>query len=345
MAATLARTGVLLINLGTPEAPTPSAVRRYLREFLSDPRVIDLAPLGRWLLLNFVILPFRPHKSAEAYAKIWTSQGSPLLTHGLDLRNALREALGPQVHVELGMRYGGRSIPQALARMLAHNVNRVVVLPLFPQYSGAATGSAVQATLAALAREQNIPAVHVLGPFYDHPSFVAAEVAVARPVLAAFRPDFVVMSYHGLPERQLRRADRSGDHCLASTDCCSAIGPRNRACYRAQCYATSRALAQALGLSAHRHATSFQSRLGRTVWIRPYTDEVLTGLRARGLERLAVMSPAFVADCLETLEELGMRLRDQWLSLGGKDFVLVPSLNTHPRWVEAVAEILGAHVA
>ncbi len=337
MTTTAQPVGVLLVNLGSPEAPTPRAVRRYLRAFLGDPRVLDLPALPRRLLLEGAILPTRPRASAAAYAKIWTPEGSPLLVHGRALRDALAKRLGEGFAVELAMRYGVPAIPPALDRLAKADCRKVVVLPLFPQSAAATTGSVLEAVYRAAGARGNPPPIEVVAPFYDDPGFVAALAAVAREIPEERRPDHLLLSFHGLPERQIRKSDPSGAHCLASNTCCDAIGAVNRACYRAQCIATSRALARALGVADEDWTLSFQSRLGRIPWIRPYTDEILPFLRDRGVERLAVLCPSFVADCLETLEEIGIRGREQWLALGGEDLVLVPCLNAHPAWVEAVA--------
>lgn len=328
--------GVLLVNLGSPEAPTPRAVRRYLREFLGDPRVLDMPALPRRLLLETAILPTRPRASAAAYEKIWTPEGSPLLVHGRALRDALAKRLGEGFAVELAMRYGVPAIPPALDRLTRADCRKIVVLPLFPQFAAASTGSALEAVYRAAGARWNTPPLEVVDSFYDDPGFIAALAAVAREIPDERRPDHLLLSYHGLPERQIRRSDPGGAHCLASNTCCDAIGPGNRACYRAQCVATSRALARALGIRDEDWTLSFQSRLGRIPWIRPYTDEVLPFLRDRGVERLAVLCPSFVADCLETLEEIGIRAREQWLALGGEDLALVPCLNAHPAWVDAI---------
>jgi ferrochelatase len=326
------------VNLGTPASPRVRDVRRYLRQFLSDPLVLDMPAPARWALLNLVILPFRPRRSAQAYAKIWTRDGSPLLVHGRALAEALSLHLGEPYVVELAMRYGTPSIPGALARLRAADLARILVLPLFPQYSTAATGSVIDRVERELDRFPETPPVEFLPPFYAEPRFVQAWAALAGPELDAFEPDFVLMSYHGLPERQVQATDASGAHCLVKPGCCDAIVAANRDCYRAHCFATSRALAAALELPAQGHATSFQSRLGRTPWIRPYTDEELPRLAAAGHRRLAVLCPAFVADCLETLEEIGIRAREQWKELGGEELRLVPSLNASGAWVDAVAQ-------
>lgn len=351
------RTGVLLINLGTPDSPSVPDVRRYLAEFLSDPRVLDIHPVGRALLLHGVILRTRPRRSAAAYAQIWTPAGSPLLVESEKLRDAVADRLGAGFRVELAMRYGSPSIEAALSRLLSEGPERIVVLPLFPQYASAATGSAlarVFEVLEALERPRPgapreagraRPEIRTVPAFYDDPGWLAAWRDVGREPIAAFAPDHVLFSFHGLPERQIRALDASGAHCFASAGCCDAVGPVNRACYRAQCFATSRGLARSLGLAATPWSVSFQSRLGRTPWIRPYTDEVLPTLSADGVRRLAVLCPAFVADCLETLEEIDIRLREQWRELGGEDMLLVPCPNAHPTWATAVAELVRRHAA
>jgi ferrochelatase len=336
------RTGVLLVNLGSPASPGVGDVRRYLREFLSDPYVLDMPAPVRAALLHGVILRLRPRRSAEAYRKIWTAEGSPLLIHGRALRDAVSGELGPGYVVELAMRYGTPSIRAALQRLGAADVMRILALPLYPQYAAAATGSSVAKLEKELERAPELPPHEVLPPFYADPQFIAAWGEVARPELATFRPDYVLFSYHGLPVRQVRSADRSGSFCLARADCCEAITDANRLCYRAQCHATSRALAQTLALAPEAHGTAFQSRMGPTSWIEPHTDRLLPKLAAAGHRRLAVLCPAFVADCLETLEEIGVRAREQWRAAGGQELHLVPSLNAHPAWVTAVASWIQA---
>ncbi len=332
--------GVLLINLGTPEAPRSGPVRKYLREFLSDPRVLDINPVGRKLLLEGVILPLRPQKSAAAYRKIWTERGSPLLVESLALVEKVREALGAEVPVELGMRYGNPSIASALGRLSAARTSRLVVAPLYPQYSSAATGSSLEEVYRITGAFEVVPNLSVLPPFYADPGFLDAFARQGEPVLARDRPDHVLFSFHGLPERQVKRSDPTAAHCLRSASCCDRMVDANRDCYRAQCFATARALAHRLGLAQGRFTVCFQSRLGRTPWIRPYTDQVIPELAARGMRRLAVICPAFVADCLETLEEIGLRARDQFLSLGGESLSLVPSLNASPAWVSALTALV-----
>jgi ferrochelatase len=338
------RTGLLLINLGTPDAPTTPAVRRYLREFLGDPRVLDIGAVGRAMLLNLIILPTRPAKSAHAYATIWDPErGSPLLYHSQDLAAAVAAKLGPAWHVELAMRYGSPSLPSALDKLAAAEVERIVVLPLFPQYASSSTGTA-QARVMELAGERwNVPALDFVPAFYDDPGFLDAFAAVARPKLADFRPDHVLFSFHGLPVRQIVKTDRTEKVCFKTQTCCDRLD--NPHCYRAQSFATARWLAQRLELAAERYTICFQSRLGRTPWIEPYTDHVLDQLAKGGTKRLAVLCPAFVADCLETVEEIGIRARQQFKGGGGEELILVPSLNATAPWVDAVCAMATRHAA
>ena len=338
-------TGLLLCNLGTPDAPTPAAVRRYLRQFLSDPRVLDINAVGRWMLLNLLILPLRPRKSAAAYQKIWTERGSPLLWHSEDLVTAVRERLGPDWAVELGMRYQKPSIAAALEKLSKAGVDRVVVFPLYPQYAVSSTGSTVAELFRIAAQAWAPPTLTFVDAFYDDAGFIDAFAAVGGPIVKAEEPDHVLMSFHGLPERHMRKTDPTGRHCLAHADCCDRIGPANRACYRAQCFATARALASRLALPEGSWSVSFQSRLGRTPWIHPYTDVVVPQLAAAGKKRMVVFSPAFVADCLETVEEIGMRAKDQFIAAGGEQLTLVPSLNATPVWADAVVALARRQVA
>jgi ferrochelatase len=335
------RVGLLLINLGTPDAPRPPEVRRYLREFLSDPRVLDLPAPLRFLLLELVILPRRPRASAAAYRKIWVPEGSPLLVHGRALAAKVQARLGDAVQVELAMRYGQPAIAGALDRFAEAGVSRLVILPLYPQYSSAATGSSIERVLRLAAGRWNTPYLQVIPPFYDHPAYLAARAELARPFLEPApgpAPERVFLSFHGLPERQIRKSDPSGSHCLVRADCCAAVGPANRHCYRAQCHASARLLAERLGVPEEAAIVCFQSRLGRSPWLSPATDEVLAAEARRGV-RHAVIIPAFVADCLETLEELAIRGAEIWRQNGGETLQVVPALNAGDRFADAVVEI------
>jgi len=333
------RTGLLLVNLGTPASPRTSDVRAYLREFLSDPRVIDIHPLKRWLLLNLIILRVRPRQSAEAYAKIWTDRGSPLLYHAQDLVEKVRLRLGPGVPVGLGMRYGRPSIAAALEELRGDGVQRVVVFPMYPQFSSAASGSSIEKVLEYASALWNVPSLHVVPPFYDHPAFIEACAAVARPHVERSDVEKVFFSFHGLPERHLHKGDPTGGYCLSREDCCERIVEANRDCYRAQCFATARSLADRLAVPEEKRIVCFQSRLGREPWIRPYTDELIEAEARAGTKRAVILSPAFVTDCLETLEELGMRAADAWKAAGGESMELVPSLNARDEWADAVVAI------
>jgi ferrochelatase len=331
------KTGVLLVNLGTPDHPLPGAVRRYLREFLGDPRVLTLPAPLRWLLLNLVILPTRPRRTAAAYQKIWLAEGSPLRVHSEALTREVSQILGPDVHVELAMRYGQPSIESGLEALERARVSRLIVLPLFPQYASAVTASVAAEVFRCLDRTHDVPPLEILGAFYDEPEFATSWAAIAGPSLRDFGADHVLFSFHGLPEDQIRASDPTGGHCLVGDDCCERPGSCLDRCYRAQCYATANALGAALDLGPSASSTSFQSRLGPRPWIRPFTDEVLPELAQNGVRRLAVFCPSFVADCLETLEEVGIRLRQQWLGLGGEELWLAPCPNGDKRFAEAVA--------
>jgi len=338
------RTGVLLVNLGTPKSPALPDVRRYLREFLGDPRVLDMHGALRWALLHLFILPWRARKSGSAYSSIWTDRGSPLLIHSRALAEAVSKSLGERFCVELAMRYGEPSIAAALGRLQAADVGQIAVLPLFPHYASSSTGSALQHVYALAGGHRNIPSLTVIPEFYDHPAFISALAQLIQPPLDDFRPDHVVLSFHGVPERELRRGDPSGAHCLENDGCCDQIQAANRRCYRAQAHATSRALAASLGLAVGSYSVAFQSRLGPSAWIQPYTDRVLTQLVQEGVRRVAVLCPSFVADCLETLEEIGIRAREQWKDLGGEEMLLLPCVNDHPAWVDGVAGMIRKHV-
>ena len=332
-------TGLLLLNLGTPRSPATHDVRAYLREFLSDPRVLDMPAPARWLLLNLVVLPFRTPRSAHAYRQIWTERGSPLRAHGEELRDKVAGRLGAGTPVALAMRYGEPSIAVALAELRERGVRRLTLFPLFPQHSAAATESAEEAVRAAAADLRgDAPSIEVVPACFDHPRYLGAAAEAARPALAAADAERVVFSFHGLPERQVRKADASG-RCLADAGCCAVGGEANRRCYRAQCLATARALGEALGVPEERRVAAFQSRFGRDRWIGPHTDRALVALAREGVKRVAVVSPGFAADCLETLEEIGIRGAAAFREHGGERLTLAPCLNASDAWADAVAAI------
>ena len=339
---TAAKVGILLSNLGTPEGPEAGPVRKYLGQFLMDPAVIDIPWIARWLLVHGVILRTRPRKSAQAYRKIWTARGSPLLFHTLDLADQVRERLDGNHIVAVGMRYGNPSIESAVAELVRAGVSRIVFLPLYPQYSLAATGSSAQEFKRVLKDQGVSLPVSIIEDFWSDEGFLDAFVEMGRPLLANQAPDHVLFSFHGIPERHVQKVDASGGaHCLKSSSCCEQIVSANARCYRAQSFQTAYRLANKLGLSKDKFSVSFQSRLGRTPWIQPYTDVVLDELVAKGVRRLAVYSPSFVADCLETIEEIEMRGREQFRARGGEELWLIPSLNSTPKWAEAVAQLVS----
>ncbi|MBI2423141.1 MAG: ferrochelatase [Candidatus Hydrogenedentes bacterium] len=341
MTAPKARDGVLLINTGSSAAPEVPETRAYLRQFLSDPRVIDIPAWKRSLIVNCFILPFRPKYTAHAYKSIWTPEGSPLIAISKAVAKALDEKLEDAV-VTVGMAYGSPSIEAGMELLVEHGVRRIIVVPMFPQYASATTGSVVCGTFEAAAKRWNVPPITVMPPFYKEEVYLNAWVEVARPELEAFQPDHVLLSYHGLPVRQIYKGDPSGSYCLKEKGCCERETPQNQYCYRHHCITTANALVQRLGLQEGKYSITFQSRLGRDPWLEPATDMTIKRLADEGVKRLAILSPAFVADCLETLEELGMQGRDSFLAHGGKDFLLVPSLNTNPAWVDALATLVCA---
>jgi ferrochelatase len=333
------------VNLGTPDDTSVPAVRRYLDEFLMDGRVIDISDFARFLLVKLIVLPRRPRLTGEAYEQIWTEDGSPLLFHTERLAEAVRERLGADVPVEIAMRYGNPSIASALDRMRARGVDRLVIFPLYPQYASATTGTVVEKVWELAGKRWNTPSLVNVGAFYDDPGFIEAERQVAAPALEEFRPEHVVMSFHGVPERHIFKGDESpgAQHCLKSGDCCDTIGVANRNCYRAHCIHTARAIARALALPSDQWTLAFQSKFGRDKWIEPATDALVVQLAQQGKKRIAVMCPAFVADCIETLEEIAIRAKEDFVAAGGEDLLLVPSLNAHPAWADTVARLVLEH--
>ncbi|MFP6580010.1 MAG: ferrochelatase [Myxococcota bacterium] len=334
-------TGVLLVNLGTPDAPDEASVRRYLREFLGDPKVLSMPAPVRLALLHGFILRTRPKLTAAAYQKIWTDEGSPLAVESRRLVTSLARTLGGDYAVELAMRYGNPSLKHGLARLRERNAEGLLLVPLFPQYAEATSGS-IKARLGELLSESEALRMLTLPAFFDRPGWIEAVARAAQPVLAEAPVDHVVMSFHGLPEKHIRKSDRSGSHCLANADCCNRMSLVNRDCYRAQASANAHAIASRLELADDAWTLAFQSRFGRSPWIGPALDEVLPDLAARGVRRLAVLCPSFVCDGLETLEEIGIRARARWGELGGEHFRLAPCPNAAPYWVDSLAEMIRA---
>ncbi|MDH5366632.1 MAG: ferrochelatase [Cyclobacteriaceae bacterium] len=331
--------GILLINLGTPDSPSVADVRKYLREFLMDERVIDIPFVSRWWLVNLIIAPFRSPKSAKEYQKLWDDRGSSLKYFGEDITASLQKKMGEDYVVELGMRYQNPSIELALNHLMTANVSEIIIIPLFPQYASATTGSVIQKVNEVINKWQTIPEIKFINKFFDHPRFIEAFAENAKNMLRKNKYDYVVFSYHGLPERQILKASNS-DFCQLSDSCCSTYHSKNRLCYRAQCFETSRLLATSLGLEEGKYTTAFQSRLGKDPWILPYTDSVLKKLPQKGIKKVLTFSPAFISDCLETTIEVGETFKDLFIEAGGEVWDLVPSLNDSDLWVSCLQSIV-----
>jgi ferrochelatase len=322
--------GVLLVNLGSPDSPKTGDVRKYLREFLMDGRVLDAPYPVRFCVVHGLILPFRPKQSAEAYHKVWLPEGSPLIVTSKKVHEQLRKRV--PVPVELAMRYQSPSIDNAVQKLAAQNVDELLLICLFPHYAMSSFETAVERVKEALHKYGPNIALKVLPPYYNEPDYIDALVATS----AAFPPqnyDHLLFSFHGLPERHLRKSDTTGHHCLQAKNCCETPSPAHATCYRAQCYMTVKAFAAKAGLKDDRYSVAFQSRLGRDPWLRPYTDHEIVRFAENGMKRLLVICPAFVTDCLETLEEIGMRGRESFLAAGGEKLDLIPCLNEHPLWL------------
>ncbi len=322
---TVSQTAVVLANLGTPDAPTPAAVRSYLKQFLSDPRVVEIPRAIWWLILNGIILPFRSRQSAHKYASIWTNEGSPLKIHTERQAQALSDLLqqrGHAVRVVYAMRYGNPALPAVLDSLKAEGIDRVLVLPAYPQYSGTTTASVFDDLFAHYQRVRNMPELRLIKHYHDDPGYIAALAASVRAHWAQYgKPDKLVMSFHGVPKRTLLLGDP----------------------YHCECYKTGRLLAEQLGLRKDEYLVTFQSRFGKAEWLQPYTAPTLEQLARDGVGRVDVMCPGFTSDCLETLEEIAMEAKEDFLAAGGKAFHYIPCLNTDPRWVEAMAALVEQH--
>ncbi len=338
----MSRPGVLLVNLGSPDSPSVRDVRRYLREFLMDGRVLDAPWPIRFLVVHAAILPRRPRQSAEAYHQIWTPEGSPLTVISRRVQQALQARL--DLPIELAMRYQNPSIPHAVTRLAAAGVDDCLLIPLFPHYAMSSYETAVERARGVVARRAPTLRLTVQPPYYEDPDYLAALVESARPHLAG-NWDHLLFSFHGVPERHLHKSDPTRAHCLRVPDCCEHPGPARPTCYRAQCLRTARAVARSLDLPAERWSVAFQSRLGRDPWLRPYTDEELTRLARAGVRRLRVICPAFVSDCLETLEEIRLRGAETFRAAGGEEFVQIPCLNEHPRWIATLERMIRDFLA
>ncbi len=330
--------GVLLVNLGSPDSPSVPDVRRYLREFLMDGRVLDVNWLARFCIVHFAILPSRPKQSAHAYQSVWMPEGSPLIVISKNVLAKLKPRI--RVPIELAMRYQHPSIPDAVRRLAQAGVDDLLLIPLFPHYAMSSFETAVVRVKEVAASIAPRMRIQVQPPFFEQPEYIAALVASAEDFLKKGF-DHLLFSFHGLPERQLRKSDPTGRHCLAAENCCEIASPAHGTCYQAQCFKTVAAFVEKSRLPKEKYSVSFQSRLGRTPWLKPYTDHELPKLAARGVKKLLVMCPAFVSDCLETLEEIGIRGRETFLEAGGSEFSLIPCLNEHPLWIEELEKMIS----
>ncbi|MGE5651293.1 MAG: ferrochelatase [Bacillota bacterium] len=323
---TVAKTAIVLVNLGTPDVPTASAVRRYLKQFLSDPRVVEIPRVAWWFILNGIILPLRSRKSAAKYASIWTREGSPLKLHTEKQAVLLRGYLGERGHdvqVAYAMRYGNPSLPDVLEKLKAEGCDRLLILPAYPQYSGTTTASIFDAVFGHYASVRNIPELRLVKHYHDHEAYIQA---LRKSVLAYWethgRPDQLVMSFHGVPKRTLMLGDP----------------------YHCECHKTARLLAAELKLNPDQYVVTFQSRFGKAEWLQPYTAPTLVKLAKAGTGRVDVLCPGFTSDCLETLEEIAMEAKQDFLTAGGKEFHYIPCLNETPEWIAALAEIAEQHL-
>jgi len=343
---TIMKKGVLLVNLGSPDSPAVKDVRKYLTQFLNDPLVIDIGPVARFLLVNLIIVPFRASKSAKLYEQIWTKDGSPLITHSLKQKDLLQKSLGDEYVVEAGMRYQNPSIEYAFKKLVNQNVESIVAIPLYPHWASSSTGSSI-AEIKRVAKKNAFTNLKIIEKFYDNGDYLNALVDVAKkyfvPSLSgtngepANAYDFYVFSYHGLPERQITKI--YPDHCKINDTCCAAISEKNKHCYRAACYYTTREIVKRLSIPEGKYISSFQSRLDDK-WLKPYSDKIIEQLAKEGKKKVLVFSPAFVSDCLETIYEIGTEYEHIFKQHGGEKLQLVESLNENPTWIEALKKMI-----
>lgn len=323
---------ILLVNLGSPDSPSVPDVRRYLNEFLMDGRVIDVAWPVRRLVVGLILIK-RPAESGHAYEKIWTKDGSPLVVTSKHVQAALQQRV--KIPVELAMRYQNPSIEFAVKNLAGKGATEVLLIPLFPHYAMSSYETAVVRVQEVAAKVAPGMKLTVQPPYYDHPDFVAALVASAADFLKRDY-DHLLFSYHGIPERHLHKSDPTGGHCLKVENCCEVASPAHATCYRAQCFATTRAFVKLAGVPEGKYSVSFQSRLGKDPWLKPYTDYELVRLAQEGKKRMMVICPAFVSDCLETIEEIGMRGCEDFMAASGKEYTRIPCVNEHPLWIDAL---------
>lgn len=336
----MAKKAALLINLGSPDSPSVRDVRRYLREFLSDPRVLDAPGFVRWMVLNFLILPFRPRRSAAAYSSIWTPDGAPLIITSQQQKKLIQSSVS--IPVALAMRYGQPSIPSVVKTLIDQGTEELMILPLYPHYAMSSFETVVVAVQESIARLKPDLRTTLLQPFYQDREYIEALYESAQPYLDGEPWDKLLFSFHGVPERHLRKGDPSHAHCLTVPNCCHTEHPSHATCYRHQCIRTAHLLAQRAGLRPDQFSIAYQSRLGRDPWLQPYTDQTIRQLAKQGVRHLLVICPAFVSDCLETLEEIAGEGGHAFEESGGRKLTLIPCLNEHPAWIRFLSQRINA---
>ena len=326
------------MNLGTPDSPGRYDVYRYLKQFLLDKRVIDIPWLARNLLVRGIIAPFRSGSSSKIYKKLWTKDGSPLKHYGKIVADGVQELLGEEYHVELAMRYQNPSLDSAIDKIMASNPTEIIVFPMFPQYASASTGSVFEEVMDIMGRKLAIPKIKIINSFCNDERVMNVFVKNAKKHDLTDYEHFV-FSFHGIPHSQLRKTD-TNDHCLKQKDCCQTYTPKNQFCYSAQCFETARVIAKGLGLSKEDYTVAFQSRLGPDKWTQPPTPDTLEALQEKGIKKIMIFSPAFVADCLETTIEIADEFHEEFMERGGEKLDLVESLNDDPDWINAITEMI-----
>jgi protoporphyrin/coproporphyrin ferrochelatase len=328
--------GVLLVNLGSPDSPTPKDVKKYLGEFLMDERVIDVPLWARTLLVKGIILNTRPKQSAKAYKKIWWEEGSPLIVLSERLENKLKKEV--ELPIALAMRYGSMTIKEGLQKLVDQGVDEVLIVPLYPQYAMATTETIL--VLAKELRDAHFPQLTLsdLPPFYNNPEYIKVLSNTIKASLKGKTYEHLLFSYHGIPERHIRKSDITKSHCKLDKSCCVTPSEAHTYCYKHQCLEVTRLVGQKLGLEDNVYSTSFQSRLGFDPWLQPYTDRTIERLGKEGTKSMAIATPAFVSDCLETLEEIAMEGEEIFHEVGGKEFTTIPCLNDDPAWVSLLAK-------
>ncbi len=328
--------GVLLINLGSPDSPSKKDVKTYLGEFLMDERVIDMPYLLRTLLVKGIILNTRPKQSAKAYQKVWTEDGSPLIVYTNKLQAKIQTQV--DVPVEIGMRYGNPSIKAGLDKLYKQGIKDILVIPLYPQYAMATTETVIVKSEEVKNAHYKDITFTVIPPFYNHPDYIRVLSNSISDGLKGFKYDHLLFSYHGIPERHIYKTDPTKSHCKIDGSCCNTSSAAHETCYRHQCFETTKLVAKALNLEESKYSDSFQSRLGRDPWLQPYTAEQFERFPKDRIKNLAVVTPAFVADCLETIEEIGMEGKEDFLDHGGAEFKTIPCLNDNDEWAEVLSK-------